>query len=82
MDSAIHGEIADRFLGWVQPLDFALEMINDGTDAEPKWTGHWRFRGNHLVGFKQPHYEVCREDAALLACAALLENEWCRSRLS
>jgi len=80
--SATHEEIADRFLGWVGPLGFTLEAVNDGNDGEPKWTGHWRFRENHLVGFKQPRYANSREDAALLACAALLENEWCRSRLS
>jgi hypothetical protein len=80
-DASADEAIVERFLSWVQPAGFTLTPINDGTEKEPKWAGHWLYRGNQFVGFKQPDYVENRIDSLLLACAALLENEWCRSRL-
>ena len=80
-DSSADEAIVERFLSWMEPAGFTLTPINDGTDDDPKWAGHWLYRGNQFVGFKQPDYVENREDALLLACAALLDNEWCRSRL-
>lgn len=76
-----HGKIVSHFLKLVHPAGFALEMVNDGSEADPALVGHWRFRGNHLIGFKQPPPAKTLEDAGILACAALLRNEWCGARL-
>lgn len=80
-ESKAHAEIVARFLSWVQPVGFTLQIVNEGTESEPKWSGHWRFQENDLQGFKQPPLSGSRDDARLLACAALLQNEWSRSRL-
>jgi hypothetical protein len=75
-------EIVARFLSRVQSDGFTMELVNDGSESDPQWSGHWRYRGSHLEGFKQPTLTSSPGDAQLLACAALLKNEWCRSRLS
>lgn len=48
-----------------------------GTGYEVRWTHH----GSSFVGFKQARLQDSPAHALLAGCAALLENEWCRSRL-
>jgi hypothetical protein len=79
--SQLREAIVSRFLSWLQPAGFTLTAVNEGTENEPRWACHWLYRGNQFVGFRQPDYVEKRVDALLVACAALLENEWCRSRL-
>lgn len=75
------GEIAERFLARAGASGFILEMVEkttpEGTAYEPRWT----HRGASFVGFKQPDAVDNLDDAKVLACAALLRNDWCRERL-
>jgi hypothetical protein len=75
------GEIAERFLNLVREAGFTLEIVEemgaDGLAYAPRWT----HRGSSFVGFKQPESARNVDEAKVLACAALLRNEWCRERL-
>jgi hypothetical protein len=74
-------EVAKAFLKWLSGTPFALEIValNDGNP--PMFEGRWTHNGAAFVGFKQPPAAANRDDAKILACAALLRNDWCRSRL-
>lgn len=75
------GEIAECFLARVGASGFALEMIEDSTVEGVAYAPRWTHRGASFVGFKQPASASNLDDAKVLACAALLGNEWCRERL-
>jgi hypothetical protein len=75
------GSIADRFLQLIQKSGFELEIVNVGTETEPAFDPRWTHEDNHFVGFRQPPSAPTLEEAKLLACAALLRNDWCRARL-
>ena len=72
-------EIVECFLGWAQ--GFTFDLVNDGTSDAPAWVAHWMYRGSTFEGFAQPPEHPDPEAARMLACAALLRNDWCRSRL-
>jgi hypothetical protein len=75
---ARHAAIADRFREVVMRAGFRLEVVEVNPSAfDPRWT----LDGAEFVGFKQPNSATSPDDAALLACAALLRNDWCRERL-
>ena len=74
------GEVVTRFLSWTRPKGFELELITR-SEHPHRWVGHWVYRGSTLEGFKQPSDAESEDEARLLACAALLENAWCRARL-
>lgn len=74
-------EIVARFLSWVRPVGFTLEVANDGTNTEPNWTAIWRSYGDRVEDVSHTTNARSRDDAGLLACTALLQNETCRSRL-
>ena len=76
-----HHEIAEAFLKWLSSTPFALEIVALEHHAPSMFEGRWTHNGAAFVGFKQPPAAANREDAALLACAALLRNDWCRARL-
>ena len=76
-----HADIATKFLTWLNPSGFTLEVVNVGTSRRPMYEGRWTHNGADFVGFKQPPAAATREDAVILACAALLKNDWCRARL-
>ena len=76
-----HHEIAQAFLKWVSSSSFALEIVSLGDAAPGMYEGRWTHKGAEFVGFKQPPAANNPDDAALLACAALLRNDWCRARL-
>src|SRR5215203_1199373 len=76
-----HREIAEAFLKWLSSTGFALEIVSLDEHAAGMFEGRWTHNGAAFVGFKQPPAAANRADAALLACAALLRNEWCRARL-
>ena len=72
-------EIVERFLGWAQ--GFTFDLVNNGSEDAPAWVAHWMYRGSTFEGFAQPPEHPDPEAARMLACAALLRNDWCRSRL-
>jgi hypothetical protein len=74
-------EITERFLSWITNSGFHAEMIELTHDDEPAFEIRWSHKGASFVGFKQPPYAATKEDARILGCSALLENEWCRRRL-
>ena len=76
-----HGEIAKAFLLWLNPTPFELEIVSLGDGKTPMYEGRWTHNAADFVGFKQPPAAANREDATILACAALLRNDWCRSKL-
>jgi hypothetical protein len=77
-----HREIAEAFLKWLHSTGFALEIVAlDDANAPGMFEGRWTHNGAAFVGFKQAPAAKNRADAALLACAALLRNDWCRARL-
>jgi hypothetical protein len=76
-----HEEIAQRFLKWASDAGFGFEVVKVERDGRTTYEVHWTHRGASFVGFKQPGPESTAEDALLVGCAALLENDWCRERL-
>ena len=77
---SFHREIAERFLSLAAASAFAVEIVALD-DESHHFEGRWTHNGAAFVGFKQPPAAVNRVDAAILACAALLRNDWCRSKL-
>jgi hypothetical protein len=78
--TSVHQEIAERFLSLAASSAFAVEIVALD-DENHHFEGRWTHNGAVFVGFKQPPAAVNRGDAAILACAALLRNDWCRSKL-
>ena len=76
-----HREIAQEFLAWLKPAAFALEIVALAAGKQMMFEGRWTHNGAVFVGFKQPPAAANPDDATILACAALLRNEWCRARL-
>lgn len=76
-----HAEIARAFLDWLKSTKFTLEIVSLHDSAPGMMEGRWTHNGAAFVGFKQPPAAKNAEDATLLACAALLRNDWCRARL-
>jgi hypothetical protein len=74
-------ELVQHFLIDVQNSGFALEISNQGSAESPAWVGYWTYRGSTFEGFRQPQDSADPDTARLLACAALLRNDWCRARL-
>lgn len=75
-------ELAKRILSRVRTAGFDLEVKPVQENGHCAFHSYWRFRGHDLVGFKQAPTASTEAEATVLACAALLRNEWCRSRLS
>jgi hypothetical protein len=76
-----HAEIAHEIRAWLDQTDFRLKIVTLGEHGTPPFEGQWTHRGADFVGFKQPDPASTVDDAVILACAALLRNEWCRARL-
>ena len=76
-----HAAIAHRFLYWARDSGFHSRIVETGSDENPAYEVHWTHRGSSFVGFRQPPPQDSPEDALLLGCGALLENDWCRERL-
>jgi hypothetical protein len=72
-------QIVERFMSWAVPAGFQCEIHE--TKRTPGFEVHWTLRGSELIGFKQPPPARTPEEAKLLGAAALLQNEWCHSRL-
>jgi len=77
-----HKEITQRFLKWAERAGFAYEVIEARAGGQVAYVVHWTHRGSSFVGFKQPPPEANVDDALLVGCAALLENQWCRDWLN
>ena len=74
------GTLTESFIELAAKAQFNLEVVP--VDADPtSFVIHWTHRGASFVGFKQPAPEAKMEDALLVGCAALLENDWCRKQL-
>jgi hypothetical protein len=80
LDSA--EEIVETFLRFATASGFGLTLVNNGSPEHPEWAGHWTHRGYSFEGFRQPAGQPEPMAARLLACAALLRNEWCCARLA
>jgi hypothetical protein len=76
-----HPEIAEQLRAWLGTTDFQLEIVSLGEHGNGMYEGRWTHKGADFVGFKQPDPATNVEDAVILACAALLRNDWCRARL-
>ena len=76
-----HAAIVRRFLHWTGDSGFHFVIVKTGSDENPAHEVQWTHRGSSFVGFRQPPPQHIPEDALLLACGALLENDWCRERL-
>jgi hypothetical protein len=74
-------QIVERFMSSATPAGFECELHEIGTKRKLAYEVHWTFRGSELIGFKQPPPATKPQDAKLLGAAALLQNEWCHSRL-
>lgn len=74
--------IVERFMSWVTPAGFAYGLHEIGTKRKRGYEVRWTFHGSELIGFKQPPPANTPENAKLLGAAALLQNEWCCSRLT
>jgi len=76
-----HRRIADRFLDWITKSGFDAELVEVQQDGVAAFEVHWTHHGATFVGFKQAPPAGKPEDALLLACAALLKNDWCRKQV-
>jgi hypothetical protein len=74
-------KIVEAFLRFATACGFSLTLVNNGSAQHPEWAGHWTHRGYSFEGFRQPPGHHDPMSARLLACAALLRNEWCCARL-
>jgi len=78
--SELHGAIGREFLKSAEKAQFTCEILKAAADPS-LFVVHWSYKGASFVGFKQPADEATPDDALLVSCAALLENDWCRNRL-
>jgi hypothetical protein len=77
----LHPRIAAHFLNWAQIAGFKLTLLAKGDLAEPRFAGSWQGGFNGFVALNGPDAPD-RDEAKLLACAALLRDEFCRARLA
>jgi hypothetical protein len=75
------GRIVDCFVGAIVGSGFDFSMVNLGSEEAPAYEVRWLHQGFSFIGFKQAPTAPTVEAAKLLACAALLQNDWCRGRL-
>jgi hypothetical protein len=75
-------ELPGLFLDRVRRHGFDLELLPVHRAGQRLLRGFWTLHGNTFVGFQQAAEAPEEDDARLLACAALLRNDWCRGRLS
>ncbi len=69
------------FLLRASAAGFACEIVEANESEGAGYVARWTHQGASFVGFKQPPPQETPEFALLSGCAALLENDWCRSRL-
>jgi len=74
-------ELVTRFLSHAECAGFWLSLLATGSLAEPRFVGSWRW---HDRVVKLPHIPDApdRDDARLLACAALLRDDLFRHRIT
>jgi hypothetical protein len=76
-----HRQIADRFVQWITRSGFDAHLVEVSRDGVAAFEVNWTHHGATFVGFKQAPPAGKPVDALLLACAALLQNDWCRKQL-
>lgn len=74
--------INENFLQRIGQAGFDSQLVAMAEGGLTTYEVRWTWRGSSFVGFKQPAPEERPDDAILAGCAALLENQWCRQRLS
>jgi hypothetical protein len=74
-------DILCQFFRHLIEAGFSCEVTEAPVRGTLAYEIHWKHRGASFVGFKQPPSEESPEEALLTGCAALLDNQWCRSRL-
>jgi hypothetical protein len=74
--------IVETFLRRAAKSGFTCEVIQVDVAGSTRYEIHWTHRGASFVGFQQPAAEDTPDDALLAGCSALLQNHWCRSRLT
>ena len=74
-------ELATRLLSHARACGFDLNLLATGSLAQPRFRGSWQWHGRVLDLPLIPD-SPDRDDARLLACAALLRDEGCRHRLA
>ena len=75
--------VVQSFLLRASAAGFACEIaeVSESESGVPGYEARWTHQGASFVGFKQPPSQETPETALLAGCAALLGNDWCRSRL-
>jgi hypothetical protein len=76
-----HRQIADQFLQWINRSGFDAHLVEISQEGAAAFEVNWTHRDATFVGFKQAPPASKPVDALLLACAALLQNDWCRRQL-
>jgi hypothetical protein len=73
--------IVEQFMNSIARAGFDFTAHEFQAEGISGFVIHWTHQGSGFIGFRQPPPADTLEAAKILACAALLENEWCRSRL-
>ena len=76
-----HPQIADKFLHWIARSGFEAQLVGIQKEGVNAFEVNWTHHGATFVGFKQAPPAAQPEDALVLGCAALLQNDWCRRQL-
>lgn len=74
-------ELAQRFLSHARAAGFELTLFASGWLMQPGFRGEWRCH-NAVVDLPHVPEGADRDEARLLACAALLRDERCRRYLT
>jgi hypothetical protein len=81
-DPADEAALIHLFLQRARSSGFSYELVEVDIDGKHGFEARWTHGGATFVGFKQPPPQATPGQALLAGCAALLENEWCRTRLT
>jgi hypothetical protein len=73
-------EVVTRFLSHSEPAGFSLSLLATGSLAEPRFAASWRWHHRVLSLPAMPDAPD-RDEARLLACAALLSDGFFRRHL-
>jgi hypothetical protein len=74
-----NSEVVTRFLSHAEPCGFELSLLATGSPAEPRFVGSWSWH-RRIVRLEIPD-AADRNEARVLACAALLRDEILKHRL-
>ena len=75
-------QLVSTFLKVIEGTGFEYQLIDLAATAERQFEVQWTHKKAQFVGFTQAPPAPSKEAALLLACDALLHNEWCRGRIN